>query len=93
MSIKKINYLENLLKNLRAKLLSDDQLAGKKLQATGGRILAIKELQEKDPSKDWSKLIPKDDGKTPKQKEKIVIKSNGQWNLIKSTNDDTHEET
>jgi len=84
MSFKKINYLESLLKNLRAKLLSDDQPAGKKLQATGGRILAIKELQERDPSKDWSKLIPKDEGKMPKQKEKIVIKSNGQWNLIKS---------
>jgi hypothetical protein len=81
MSLKKINKLEKLLKNLKVKLLSNDQLAGKKLQAVGGRILAIKELKEKDSSKDWSKLIPKDDNEKPK--EKISVSSNGQWQLKK----------
>jgi hypothetical protein len=74
----------------KAKVLAEDTEAGKKLQAIGGRAAAIRQLKEKDPSKDWSNLIPKELPTKPKNPAKISLKKSeylefnelGQWTLV-----------
>lgn len=74
----------------KAKVLAEDTEAGKKLQAIGGRAAAIRQLREKDPTKDWSKLIPKESLKKPQNSIKAPMKKSeflefsqlGQWTLV-----------
>jgi hypothetical protein len=44
-------------KPLKAKLLSEKQLAGRKLKATGAKIEAVRQLKEKNPDVDWDEKL------------------------------------